>query len=99
MIFLPEIDFLKVSFVLIIFLKNICLSYYVCVLSHVQLFVTPWTVALQALLSIEFSRQEHWSSLTFPTPGNLPHPGMEAASLASSALAAGFFTSAATWKA
>ena len=41
----------------------------VCVLSHVLLFATPWTVANQAPLSIEFSRQEHWSGLPFPTPG------------------------------
>ena len=44
-------------------------------LSHVQLFVTPWTVAHQALLSMEFSRQEHWSGLTFLSPGDLPNPG------------------------
>ena len=50
-----------------------------CVLSwfsHVQLFVTPWTVALQALLSVEFSRQEYWSGLPFPSPGDLPDPGI-----------------------
>ena len=41
----------------------------VCVLSHVLLFATPWTVAHQAPLSIRFSRQEHWSGLPFPTPG------------------------------
>ena len=40
-----------------------------CVLSHVQLFVTPWTVALQAPLSMGFPRQEHWSRLPFPPPG------------------------------
>ena len=47
---------------------------WVCVLeshSHVQLFVTPWTVACQAPLSMEFSRQEHWSGLPFPTPAHL----------------------------
>ena len=43
----------------------------VCVLSCVRLFATPWTVALQAPLSMEFSRQEHWSGLPFPTPGDL----------------------------
>ena len=50
-----------------------------CVLSwfsHVQLFVTPGTVALQALLSVEFSRQEYWSGLPFPSPGDLPDPGI-----------------------
>ena len=46
-------------------------------LSHVQLFVTPWTVAHQALQSMEFSRQEYWSGLPFPFPGDLPNPGIE----------------------
>ena len=39
--------------------------------------MTPWTVAQQAPLSMEFSRQEHWSRLPFPSPGNLPNPGIE----------------------
>ena len=49
----------------------------VCVqsLSHVQLFVTPWTVACQASLSMEFSRQEYWSGLPCPPPRDLPDPG------------------------
>ena len=46
-------------------------------LSHVRLFATPWTVAHQAPPSIGFSRQEHWSVLPFPSPGDLPHPGIE----------------------
>ena len=46
-------------------------------LSHVQLFATPWTVAYQAPPSIEFSRQENWSGLPFPSPGDLPNPGIE----------------------
>ena len=50
------------------------------VLSHVRLFVTPWTVAHQAPLSIEFSRQEYWSGLPFPSPGDLPDPGIESSS-------------------
>ena len=45
-------------------------------LSHVQLFVTPWTVAHQAPLSMEFSRQEYWSGLPFSPPGDLPNPGI-----------------------
>ena len=61
-------------------------------LSHVQLFATPWTVAYQAPLSMEFSRQEYWSGLAFPTPGDLPDPGIEPASLVSPALAGRFFT-------
>ena len=46
-------------------------------LSHVQLFVTPWTVAYQASPSMGFSRQEYWSGLPFPSPGDLPDPGIE----------------------
>ena len=46
-------------------------------LSRVQLFATPWTVALQAPLSMGFSRQEYWSGLPFPSPGDLPDPGIE----------------------
>ena len=45
--------------------------------SHVQLFVTPWTVARQVPLSVGFSRQEYWSGLPCPPPGNLPDPGIE----------------------
>ena len=46
-------------------------------LSRIQLFATPWTVAYQAPLSIGFPRQEYWSALPFPSPGHLPHPGIE----------------------
>ena len=51
--------------------------YYECIFSHVQLFATPWTVARQAPLSMGFSRQEYWSGLPFPSPGDLPDPGIE----------------------
>ena len=44
-------------------------------LSRVQLFVTPWTVAYQASSSMGFSRQEYWSGLPCPPPGDLPNPG------------------------
>ena len=47
------------------------------VLSCIQLFVTPWTVVHQAPLSMGFSRQEYWSGLPFPSPGDLPDPGIE----------------------
>ena len=47
------------------------------VLSRVWLFVTPWTVAHQAPLSMEFSRQEYWSGLPFPSPEDLPNPGIK----------------------
>ena len=53
------------------------LSACTCVLSHVQLFATPWTVAHQAPLSMGFSRQGYWSGLPFPSPGDLPNPGIE----------------------
>ena len=46
-------------------------------LSHVQLFVTPWTVACQAPLSMELSRQENWNRLPCPSPGDLSDPGIE----------------------
>ena len=49
----------------------------VCVSHSVRLFVTPWTLAHQAPLSMDFSRQEYWSGLPFPPPGHLPDPGIE----------------------
>ena len=52
----------------------------------------PWIVAHQAPLSMAFSRQEYWNGLPFPSPGDLPDPGIEPASPASRALAGGFFT-------
>ena len=71
---------------------------WVCVcaqsLSRVQLFMILWTVAHQASLSMEFSRQECWSKLPFPIPGDLPDPGIEPTSLAAPALADGFLTAA-----
>ena len=74
---------------------------YAFILSHfsrVQLFVTLWTVAHQAPLSMGFSRQEYCSGLPCPPPGDLPNPGIEPASLMSPALAGGFFTTSATWE-
>ena len=50
---------------------------YVKSLSHVRLFVTQWTAAHQALQSMGFSRQEYWSGLPFPSPGDLPDPGIK----------------------
>ena len=52
-------------------------TYEVKSLSPVQLFVTPWAVAYKAPLSMEFSRQEYWSGLPFPSPGDLPNSGIE----------------------
>ena len=65
-----------------------------CMLSHVQLFGTPWTGTHQAPLSMKFSRQEYWSGLPFPSPGGLPDPGIKLKSPASPALAGIFFTTA-----
>ena len=66
--------------------------------SCVGLFVTLWTVARQAPLSTGFSRQEYWSWLPCPSPGDLPDPGIKPASLAFSVLAGGFFTTSTTWE-
>ena len=70
-------------------------SHMVCILSHfnyVQLFVTLWTIACQASLSMGFSRQEYWSRLPCPPPEDLPNPGTEPMSLMSPALGVSFFT-------
>ena len=66
-----------------------------CVLSCVQFFATPWIVAHWAPLSREFSRQEYWSGLQLPTPGDFPNPGIELACLVSPVLVYIFFTTAA----
>ena len=60
-------------------------------------YVTPWTAAPQAPLSMGISRQEYWSELPFPSPGDLPNLGIEPASLRSPAFASGLFTTNATW--
>ena len=74
-----------------------------CVLSRfsrVRLFATLWTISpRQAPLSMGFSRQERWSGLPCPPPGDLPHPGIEPTSLKSPALADGPFTTSITWDA
>ena len=61
-------------------------------LSHVRLFATPWTIAHRASLSIGFSRQEYWSGLPFPAPGDLPNPGIELVSPCTSCIGGRFFT-------
>ena len=68
-------------------------------LSCVQLFAISWTVALQAPLSMGFPRQEYWSGLPIPPPGDLLNSGIESAALGATALAGGFFTTSTTWKA
>ena len=70
----------------------------VCVLSLVCLLATPWTVTCQTPLSMEFSRQEYWNGLPFPTPGNLPDPRIKLSSLKSLALTGRFVTTTVTWE-
>ena len=65
-------------------------------LSRIQLFMTPWTVACQAPLSMGFSRQEDWSGLSVPPPGDLPDPGVNPES---PAFVGGFFTTGTIWEA
>ena len=69
-------------------------------LSRVRPFATPWqTVACQAPLFMEFSRQEHWNGLPCPPPGDCPDPGIKPKSLVSPALAGDFFNTSAIWEA
>ena len=67
-------------------------------LSHVRLFLIPWTVACQAPLSMEFSRQEYWSRWPFSSLGDLPDSGIKPTSLVFPALAGRFFTTVAPGK-
>ena len=68
-------------------------------LSCIQFFVTLWTVARQAPLSMGFSREEYWSGLPFPSLRDLLNPGIEPMSPVSPVLAGGFFTTITTWEA
>ena len=74
---------------------TICVQWF----SPVWLFAATWTIAWQAPLPMEFSRQEYWSGVPFPTPGDRPDPGIEPVSLVFPALADGFFSAIATWEA
>ena len=67
-------------------------------LLRVRLFVTPWTVALQALLFMGLSRQEYWSGLPFPPPGDLPNPRIETVSPVSPTVTGRIFTTEAPGK-
>ena len=66
--------------------------------SQLCLFVTPWTVAHWALLSMEFSRKEYWNGLPLPTSGDLPNPGIKPKSPMSIPLAGRFFTTNTIWE-
>ena len=74
---------------------QICVCMQSC-FSRVQLFVTLWTIACKASLSMGFSRQEHCNGLPFPLPGDLPDPGLKPASLKSPALTGRFLTTSDT---
>ena len=74
----------------------IILSWILYVVSHVQLFATPWTITCQVPRSMEFSMQEYWSRLSFLAPGNLLYPGIKPRSLASLTLVGRFFTTVPT---
>ena len=70
-----------------------------CSIAQSCLTLTPWTVARQAPLSMGFSRQEYWSGLLCPPPGDLPDPEIEPRSLTFPASASGFSSSSAVWEA
>ena len=70
----------------------VCVHMCTCALSRVKLFVTPWTVAQQVPLPMGFSRQDYWSQLPFPSPGDLPNPGIKTMSPVAPAQAGRFFT-------
>ena len=107
---LPHLSILSgITFQAVYLHLNLCLwvclySFIICMLVcakllwRVWLFVSLWTVAWQAPLAIEFSRQEYWSGLSCPPPGDLPDPGIDPTSLTSPALAGGFFATSATWE-
>ena len=80
---------------IIINLTSLC----ACCCCDVQLFATLWTLAHQAPVQGFSRRQEYWSGLTCPSPGDLPDTGIEPISLTSPALAGGLFTTSATWEA
>ena len=92
------IHYIYIFTILTIYIHSVCVCVCVCarvcaqLLSQVQLFATPWTVARQAPLSMGLSRQECWSRLPFPTPADLPDPRIKPSSLVSPALAGRFFT-------
>ena len=77
---------------------SICVLCYAQMLTCVQLFVIPWTIACQAPLSLGFFWEDYWSGLPFLSPGHLPDPGIKPISLISSSLAGGFFTTSTTWE-
>ena len=80
------------------FYLKVCVHVCTQLLSCVQLFATPRALVCQAPLSMGFPRQEYWTRLSFPPPGDHPDPGIEPSSLESPALAGGFFITNAPWE-
>ena len=76
--------------------KKVCACMCVCSITFDS--ATPWTKACQAPMFMEFSRQEYWSGLPFPSPGDLPDPGIEPTSPMSLVLVGRSFTTSATWE-
>ena len=75
---LPFAPILYILVKILLYLQLLCIhKVKVKLLSYVWVFEIPWTVAYQAPLFMEFSRQEYWSGLPFPSPGDLPNPGTE----------------------
>ena len=89
-------NFSSLTAVLKIFIKLIISCVHT---QSLQSCLTLWTVAHEAPLSMGFSRQEYWSGLLCPPPGDLPNPRIKPPSLTSCTLASGFFTTSATWEA
>ena len=75
--------------VMVLYPGKMCVS--LQLLSHVQLFMTPWTVAHQSPLYMEILQEKYWSGLPCPPPGDLPDPGLKPVSLMSPALTSEFF--------
>ena len=91
-----ELSLVEGALVRLTLIVCVCVSVCVCLHAHsvVPDSLRPWIVACQAPLSMDFSRQESWSGLFFPSPGDLPNPGIRSMSPLSHALAGRFFTSA-----
>ena len=87
----------KTAFFVIVLWNNMCACMLSCC-SHFRLCATLWTKTCQVPLSMGFFRQEYWSGLPCPPPGNLPDPQIKLVSLKYPAMAGGFFPTSATWE-
>ena len=102
----PVLCALEVTFRNSVTVEGVCIQIFSVTLfvllscfSHVQLYVTPWTVAHQAPLSMGFPRQEYWIGMLCPPPAGLPDTGVKPKPLMSPELTGGFFTTGASWEA